>query len=264
LSGYIESDYEQEFLRLISSNYSLKDSLKELFVKFSYVTITSTTLRKVWEKKFPNTNSQKVTDYLWNLEKEGFLIKNGRSNYKASNKIKNKTIKNFDKPTIKITQNTNTIKRQNKPTKKINKILNTKNQKIIPQKGDEFTEKELYTQFRVRNSGGIRPSVKNKVIVLINSFFSEKQGGYENEINEKSGFVYHVGEGEGNQEMKRNNKSIYESKQNGYTLLYFDKPEPNKIIYRFQVEYDSKKSDKQKNSAGIRRNVILFKLKIIN
>ena len=123
LSGYIESDYEQEFLRLISSNYSLKDSLKELFVKFSYITITSTKLRKIWEKKFPNTNSQKVTDYLWNLEKEGFLIKTSRSNYKASNKIKNKTIKNYDKPTIKITQNTNTKKRQSKPTQKINQTL---------------------------------------------------------------------------------------------------------------------------------------------
>jgi len=116
----------------------------------------------------------------------------------------------------------------------------------------------------VRNSGGIRPSVDNKAIILINSFFSEKQGGYENETNEKAGFVYHVGEGGGDQEMKRNNKSILESKQKGYTLLYFDKPEQNRLFYRFQVEYDSHEFERQTNSEGEDRDVIMFKLKIIN
>ncbi len=135
---------------------------------------------------------------------------------------------------------------------------------MIPQKGEEFTEKELQTLYKIRNSGGIRPSNKNKVIILINSFFSEKQGGYENEMNEKSGFAYHVGEGEGDQEMIRNNKSILESKQNGYTLLYFDKPEQNRLFYRFKAEYDSWKSEKQTNSTGEYRKVIIFKLKIIN
>jgi len=255
----MESDYEQVFLQLISSNSNLKDCLKKLFVKFPDTIITSTHLRKIWEKQFPNENSKKVTDYLWHLEKEGVLIKTSRSNYKSSNEIQS-NVEHQSKSVKKVSKIRNIINQFSKKTKS----KNTVNQKIIPHKGEEFTEKELYTQFRVRNSGGIRPSVKNKVVVLINSYFSEKQGGYENETNEKSGFVYHVGEGEGNQEMKRNNKSIYESKQNGYAILYFDKPEPNKIIYRFQAEYDSWKSDRQKNAHGTPRNVILFKLKIIN
>ena len=101
------------------------------------------------------------------------------------------------------------------------------------------------------------------MIILINSFFSEKQGGYENEISKKSGFVYYVGEGEGNQEMKRNNKSIFETKYNGYSMLYFDKPEQNRLFFKFQVEYDSHELERQANSNGEERDVIIFKLKII-
>lgn len=153
---------------------------------------------------------------------------------------------------------------QRKSIKQIEQVKTVVNQGIIPQKGEEFTEKELYEQFQVRNSGGIRPSRKNKVIILINSFFSEKQGGYEDEISGDSEFVYYVGEGEGEQKMVRNNKSIFESKQNGYTLLYFDKPEQNRLFYRFQVEYDSWNQDKQANSMGEYRKVIIFKLKIIS
>ena len=241
-----EVKYKEVFLHLISLNDNLKDCLKKLFIKFPDTVIKSTDLRKIWEKQFPNKNSQKVTDYLWNLEREGVLIKTSRTNYKASNLIQNNT------------------KHQNKSTKEINENKNTVNQKIIPQKGEEFTEKELYEQFKVRNSGGIRPSTKNKVIILINSFFSEKQGGYKNETSEKSGFVYHVGEGEGNQEMTRNNKSIYETKYNGYAMLYFDKPEQNRLFYRFQVEYDSHEIQRQTNSEGKDRDVIIFKLKIID
>lgn len=102
------------------------------------------------------------------------------------------------------------------------------------------------------------------MIVLINSFFSEKQGGYENETSGKSGFVYHVEERGGDQEMIRNNKSIYETQYNGYTMLYFDKPEQNRLFFRFQVEYDSHETKRQTNAEGEERDVIIFKLKIIN
>jgi hypothetical protein len=153
---------------------------------------------------------------------------------------------------------------KDKPIKEIKKVKNTEHLGIIPQKGEEFTEKELYEQYTVRNSGGIRPSTKNKVIILINSFFSENQGGYENETSGKSGFVYHVGEGEGDQEMKRNNKSIFETQYNGYSMLYFDKPEQNRLFFRFKVEYDSHELERQTNSEGEDRDVIIFKLKIIN
>ncbi len=238
-----DEDYRTEFLQLLRSNDNLKNCLKKLFVKFPDTTIKSTDLRKIWEKEFPDDNSQKVTDYLWNLEKEGILEKPSRANYKASKSIQNNTI-------------------PQKESIEINDVKN-RNQGIIPQKGEEFTENELHAQFGVRNSGGIRPSNKNKMIILINSFFSEKQGGYKNEISEKSGFVYHVGEGGGNQEMKRNNKSILETKYNGYSMLYFDKPEQNRLFFRFQVEYDSHEFERQTNAEEEERDVIIFKLKII-
>lgn len=133
----------------------------------------------------------------------------------------------------------------------------------IPEYGEEFTEQKLYEKFQVRNNGGIRPSRKNRVIILINSFFSDYQGGYEDGVDEKAGFVYYVGEGDGDQEYKRNNKSILESRQNGFTLLYFEKHVRNKIIFKFTLEYVSSSFQRQNNFKGIERNVIVFKLKII-
>ena len=99
------------------------------------------------------------------MEKERILIKAERATYKASDSIQNDTLHQME-------------------SIEINDVKN-RNQGIIPQKGEEFTENELQAQFGVRNSGGIRPSNKNKMIILINSFFSEKQGGYKNEISEK-------------------------------------------------------------------------------
>ena len=99
---------------------------------------------------------------------------------------------------------------------------------------------------------------------MINSFFSEYQGGYKDQVDENEGFVYLVGEGEGTQELVRNNKSVLESKSNGYSLLYFEKPVIDKLIFRFFLEYDSWTPKKQINSKGIERQVIVFKLKIIS
>lgn len=133
----------------------------------------------------------------------------------------------------------------------------------IPKFAEEFTEKKLYAEFQVRNNGGIRPTRKNRAIILINSFFSDYQGGYEDGVDEKTGFVYYVGEGDKDQKMVRNNKSILESKQKGYTLLYFEKPKRDTLIFKFPLEYVSWSYKKQINFQGILRQVIVFKLKII-
>ena len=140
---------------------------------------------------------------------------------------------------------------------------NTLNTDVLPQEGEEFTEKQLYEKFQVRNSGGIRPTVKNKAIILINSFFSEHMGGYKDHGDEKEGFVYYVGEGEGTQDFVRNNKSILESQYNGFALLYFEKHVRDKLVFRYQLEYDSWTHEMQANSKGQNRQVIVFKLKII-
>lgn len=135
----------------------------------------------------------------------------------------------------------------------------------VPKLGDLFTEKELYENFNVRNNGGIRPSNKNKIIILIDSFFSVNvgQGNYQNAIDEKNGIIHYIGEGSKDQQMTRNNKSVLESKDKGFRIFYFIKPSQNNIVFKFEVEYDSYSHAMQKNSEGISRKIIKFKLKIV-
>ena len=135
----------------------------------------------------------------------------------------------------------------------------------IPKPGDSFTERQLYERFNVRNSGGIRPSNKNKVIILIDSIFTVNigQGNYQNKIDEENGIAYYIGEGNGDQQMIRNNKSVLESKNRGFRLLYFEKPRQNHVVFKFEVEYDSHIYLTQDNSEGRSRKVIQFKLNII-
>jgi len=84
ISDTAKTDYEKYFLQLISSSNNLRQSLKELFSKFPDTIFWSTDLRRIWGKKFLEGNSQKVPDYLWGLEREGFLEKTSRSNYRLS------------------------------------------------------------------------------------------------------------------------------------------------------------------------------------
>ena len=133
----------------------------------------------------------------------------------------------------------------------------------IPKKGTVFTERELQAQFNVANMGGIRSSTKNRVIILINSYFSDYMGGYDDKTNFESNTITYVGHGQNDQVMSRSNKSLRYSKQNGYTVLYFDKPFPNRIIFRCQVEYAAHSFGRQKNDVGRLRRVILFELKTL-
>ncbi len=133
----------------------------------------------------------------------------------------------------------------------------------IPEQGERFTERGLRDKFNVRSSGGIRPTIKNKAIILIKSYFAENQGGYKDEINEESGMITHIGEGEEDQSLERNNKSLAESKQKNYTLLYFEKLTPNELVFRHKAEYMSHSFEQQKNSKGKLRQVLVFNLKII-
>ena len=135
---------------------------------------------------------------------------------------------------------------------------------IIPRKNQQFTEKQLHSRFDAENRGRIRKSIKNKVILLVNSRKQEYENGYANVIDEDAGTITHIGQGQNDQTLTWNNKSVLKSKNNGYTMLYFDKPEPNKLIFRFPVEYKSHWFAKQKNLAGLMRRVIIFNLRILD
>ena len=131
--------------------------------------------------------------------------------------------------------------------------------------GDSFTERELYEMFNVRNSGGIRPSIKNKLVILISSAFTVKhgQGNYKDRDDLKNKILYYTGEGNQNQQMIRNNTHILNSQYNGFRLLYFEKLYPNHLVFKSKVKYDSHFSETQVNSEGHPRKVIVFKLKIL-
>ena len=64
-------------------------------------------------------------------------------------------------------------------------------------------------------------------------------------------------------QMIRNNKSLLESKSKGFRLFYFEKPKMDHLIFKFEAEYDSHSYSREKNSKGIERKIIKFKLKIM-
>ena len=134
----------------------------------------------------------------------------------------------------------------------------------FPKQGEIFTEKELRKKFDVRAYGGIRPTHKNKAIILVQSYASETQGNYQNYIDEKNGIIIHTGHGTKDQSLRYFNKSLAESKQNGYALLCFDKRTPNEIRFMHKAKYMSHEYITEKNSQGTERKVIKFRLKIID
>ena len=88
-------------------------------------------------------------------------------------------------------------------------------------------------------SGGIRTSVKNKLVILfwnvpsvdIQKEKSDDYGRvniYEDSFDEKTGLYRYIGEGkEGNQTLTRGNKAIVDTKQNGRTIHLFHQHEKN-------------------------------------
>ena len=143
--------------------------------------------------------------------------------------------------------------------------LSDKQKKLIPKRGDIFTEEKLCTEFAVRNTGGIRPSISNKCIVLIHSSYNPniaRLEQYSDMVDESHEYLIYTGEGSGDQKMMRNNKAILESFEAGRMMLYFDKPRRNYLEYQFRVCYESHYWDTERNSNGEDRKVIRFKLRI--
>ena len=74
------------FKELLLTKKPLKGCLQELFRKFPDEIIPSTDLRHIFQNLFPDDNSQKVTDYLWNLRRDGFLEQSSRGMYALADK----------------------------------------------------------------------------------------------------------------------------------------------------------------------------------
>ncbi|MDE2588603.1 MAG: hypothetical protein KGL95_02910, partial [Patescibacteria group bacterium] len=131
----------------------------------------------------------------------------------------------------------------------------------IPSAGETFTEEELYERFHVQTSGGIRFTKKHNTVLLIDADSSH----YGDHVDEKSGIVTYIGTGEGDQTFDRGvgiyNTRIRDSANS--TLLFFHKPERNKIVFRFPVQYMSHEFATEPDARGNMRHVIRFRLKIM-
>ena len=98
------NEYQKEFELLLSQNLNLRECLKKLFLRFPDTIISSTELRRVYGKHYPNatrTQTQKITNYLWELTNyENFLESPSRSLYKLAYS-NNESAKNTYKATQK-------------------------------------------------------------------------------------------------------------------------------------------------------------------
>ena len=131
----------------------------------------------------------------------------------------------------------------------------------IPKKDEVFTEKELYQRFKTQTMGGIRFTYKHDRVILIDSASSN----YKDRIDEKNGIVTYIGTGEDDQDFENRAGKFNDRVRNpDSVLLYFQKPEPNKIIFKHVVKYEDHHFGTEENRNGVPRKVIKFKLKIVS
>jgi superfamily II DNA or RNA helicase len=130
----------------------------------------------------------------------------------------------------------------------------------IPIEGETFTEDRLYELFHTQKYGGIRYTNQHNYVILIDSDFSN----YKDRVDEETGTIIYTGTGEKDQGFDKGvEKFNAKVKDPNSILLYFQKPEPNKIIFKYLARYESHYFSTEKNIEGRDRKVIKFKLKII-
>lgn len=94
----------------------------------------------------------------------------------------------------------------------------------------EYTNQDIMDYFDVANSGGIRYSKKNNVLVIISFHRDDNSSPYQDDWKERT--LYYTGQGQnGDQELTRNNKRLNESKDNHTKIYLFESFEKTKYIY---------------------------------
>ena len=133
--------------------------------------------------------------------------------------------------------------------------MNYKDLKI----GDKIGNKDIAELFLCSNQGGVRKSKKTNTIVVIAKF---DNCSYK---HRKDGdILYFTGMGKnGNQEMKRQNKSILQAKEEGFSLHLFELYEEKTYEYAGEVELvDQPIIEEQADDTGKIRDVFMFPLKV--
>lgn len=123
--------------------------------------------------------------------------------------------------------------------------------------GTTFTNAELMEKFGVSNSGGMRRSLKNNMLLLIHKKDSVYQDRWQD------GKLFYTGMGlKGDQDIDfGQNKTLAQSKTNGVTVLLFNNPKPNVYEYEGEVVLaDIPFYEKQYDKSNQARQVVMFPL----
>lgn len=127
--------------------------------------------------------------------------------------------------------------------------------------GDTISNKELVSIFKVNPQQDMRRSLENNCLVLVSD---HTKGLYEDKWKDNT--IHYTGMGNGNQHFSyKQNKTVYESRDNGITLFLFEVLKPTQYIYQGEVELAQEPymSTQVQKDFGM-REVCIFPLKVKN
>ncbi|MGG5763419.1 MULTISPECIES: HNH endonuclease [Bacillus cereus group] len=128
--------------------------------------------------------------------------------------------------------------------------------------GQEYDNKEISRVYKCGNMGGMRRSKKTNTLVL----FSDHTKGIYDDRWDKD-ILYYTGMGqEGDQVLEGNqNKTLYESRENGVDVYLFEAFESGKHIFMERVELVNQAFQEiQEDTQGMDRNVWVFPIQLSN
>jgi len=127
--------------------------------------------------------------------------------------------------------------------------------------GDVFTREQLMAIFKISGQSGIMKTNTLNCLVLTTS---EENGIYDDTAVE-NGLITYTGEGlVGDQQLNKNNKTIFDSKENKLPMFLFSKDKNRKYIFEGRVElYDEPFQTQENDINGDSRLVWKFPLRII-
>lgn len=127
--------------------------------------------------------------------------------------------------------------------------------------GDILSRAQLMSLFKISGQSGIMKTNTLNCLVLTTS---EDNGVYEDGVIE-NGLIMYTGEGQiGDQTITKNNKSIYNSKENQTPMYLFSKDKKRRYIFEGEVQlYDKPYQEKEKDINGNDRLVWKFPLQVI-
>lgn len=127
--------------------------------------------------------------------------------------------------------------------------------------GDTFTREQLMNIFKISGQSGIMKTNALNCLVLV----TNDQNDVYNDGTIENGILTYTGEGLiGDQQLNKNNKSIYQSKENNLPMYLFNKDKDRNYIFEGQVELcDVPYQVEEKDFNGDYRLVWKFPLKII-